>query len=59
MVRRYALRDDQWARGGVWERVFAALSAAADNEYDMLDGTSAPPRPSSSSTEDTRQKGLR
>ena len=32
-------RFDRWARGGVWERVFAALSADADNEYAMLDST--------------------
>jgi transposase len=32
-------RFDRWARGGVWERVFAALSADADNEYALLDST--------------------
>ena len=32
-------RFSRWARSGVWERVFAALSADADNEYAMLDAT--------------------
>ena len=32
-------RFDRWAKGGVWERVFAALSADADNEYAALDAT--------------------
>jgi transposase len=32
-------RFDRWAKGGVWERVFAALSADADNEYALLDST--------------------
>ena len=32
-------RFDRWAKGGVWERVFQALSADADNEYAMLDAT--------------------
>lgn len=32
-------RFSRWATGGVWARVFAALSADADNEYAMLDAT--------------------
>lgn len=32
-------RFSRWARSGVWERVFAALSADADNEYAMIDAT--------------------
>ncbi len=32
-------RFDRWAKGGIWERVFAALSADADNEYAMLNST--------------------
>jgi len=32
-------RFGRWARSGVWERVFGALSADADNEYAMLDAT--------------------
>lgn len=32
-------RFDRWAKAGVWERVFAALSADADDEYAMLDST--------------------
>ena len=32
-------RFNRWARGGVWERVFAALSGDADNEYAMIDAT--------------------
>lgn len=32
-------RFGRWARGGVWERVFTALSADADNEYAALDAT--------------------
>ncbi len=32
-------RFSRWAANGVWARVFAALSADADNEYAMLDST--------------------
>ena len=32
-------RFRRWAQGGVWERVFTALSADADNEYAMIDAT--------------------
>jgi transposase len=32
-------RWSRWAKSGVWERVFAALSADADNEYAMIDST--------------------
>jgi transposase len=32
-------RFSRWARDGVWERVFAALGADADNEYAVLDST--------------------
>ncbi len=32
-------RFRRWAVGGVWARVFAALSADADTEYAMLDAT--------------------
>jgi len=32
-------RFGRWAKSGVWERVFAALSADADNEYAMIDAT--------------------
>jgi len=32
-------RFSRWAKAGVWERVFDALSADADNEYLMLDTT--------------------
>jgi len=32
-------RFGRWAKSGVWERVFVALSADADNEYAMLDAT--------------------
>ncbi len=32
-------RCSRWAAGGVWGRVFAALSADADDEYAMLDST--------------------
>jgi transposase len=32
-------RVDRWAKGGVWERLFAALSADADNAYAMLGAT--------------------
>jgi len=32
-------RFRRWAASGVWRRVFAALSADADNEYAMLDAT--------------------
>ena len=32
-------RFSRWAKGGVWARVFAALSADADNEYAMIDAT--------------------
>jgi transposase len=32
-------RFSRWAASGVWERVFAVLSADADNEYALLDST--------------------
>jgi len=32
-------RFSRWAASGVWARLFAALSADADNEYAMLDST--------------------
>src|SRR3954463_3855998 len=32
-------RYSRWAKSGVWARVFAALSADADNEYAMIDAT--------------------
>jgi transposase len=32
-------RFTRWAASGVWERVFAALSADADNEYALIDAT--------------------
>ena len=32
-------RFSRWAVSGVWLRVFAALSADADNEYAMIDAT--------------------
>ena len=32
-------RFSRWAASGVWERVFAALAADADNEYAMIDAT--------------------
>lgn len=33
------LRHTRWSRSGVWQRVFEALSAEADNEYAMIDST--------------------
>ena len=32
-------RFSRWAASGVWARVFAALSADADDEYAMMDST--------------------
>ncbi len=32
-------RFRRWAKGGVWQRVFQALSGDADDEYAMLDAT--------------------
>ena len=32
-------RHTRWAQSGVWERVFKALAADADNEYAMIDST--------------------
>lgn len=32
-------RFSRWAKSGVWARVFAGLSADADNEYAMIDAT--------------------
>ncbi len=32
-------RFSRWAQSGVWARVFAALSADADDEYAMIDAT--------------------
>ena len=33
------MRFSRWAKGGVWARVFAGLSADADHEYAMIDAT--------------------
>ena len=33
------LRHMRWAERGVWEKVFKALAADADNEYAMIDST--------------------
>jgi len=32
-------RFTRWAKAGVWERIFAMLSADPDNDYLMLDST--------------------
>jgi transposase len=32
-------RHSRWAAFGVWQRLFKVLSAAADNEYAMIDST--------------------
>jgi putative transposase len=32
-------RFSRWARAGVWERIFATLTADPDNDYLMLDST--------------------
>lgn len=32
-------RFSRWAKSGVWQRVFQALAAEADNEYAMIDST--------------------
>jgi putative transposase len=32
-------RFTRWARAGVWEGIFAALTSDSDNEYLMLDST--------------------
>ncbi len=32
-------RFSRWAKSGVWARVFASLSADADDEYAMIDAT--------------------
>lgn len=32
-------RFSRWCHGGVWERVFAALTAARDNQYVIIDST--------------------
>ena len=32
-------RHSRWAATGVWKRLFQLLSAAADNEYAMIDST--------------------
>lgn len=38
-------RFSRWAASGVWEQVFMALSADADNEYAMIDATVVPRAP--------------
>lgn len=32
-------RWSRWAKRGIWEQIFAHLSADADNEYAMIDST--------------------
>ena len=32
-------RFSRWAESGVWEKLFSALAADADNEYAMIDST--------------------
>ena len=38
-AKSIAQRFRRWAVGGVWRRLFEALSADADNEYAMVDAT--------------------
>ena len=37
--KRVHQRFGRWAKSGVWARVFASLSADADNEYALIDAT--------------------
>ena len=32
-------RHTRWSKSGVWQRMFEALAADADNEYAMIDST--------------------
>jgi transposase len=32
-------RHTRWSQSGVWQRIFQALAADADNEYAMIDST--------------------
>jgi transposase len=32
-------RHSRWSKSGVWQRIFQALAADADNEYAMIDST--------------------
>jgi transposase len=32
-------RHSRWSKSGVWQRIFEALAADADNEYAMIDST--------------------
>jgi transposase len=32
-------RHTRWSKSGVWQRIFEALAADADNEYAMIDST--------------------
>src|SRR3978361_390526 len=47
-------RFSRWAIAGVWERVFQHLAGEADNEYAMIDSTSARPRQRSASDQQSR-----
>jgi transposase len=38
---RVFVRFDRWGKSGVWERIFDALSADADNEYALIDSAVA------------------
>src|SRR6202048_4131828 len=38
---RVYVRFDRWSKSGIWLTIFEALSADADNEYQMIDSTIA------------------
>src|SRR5271170_723382 len=42
-------RFTRWAKAGVWEKVFASLTGAGDNQYLMLDTPLARPHPQAAS----------
>jgi transposase len=36
---RVYVRFNRWSKSGIWQKLFAQLSKAADNEYVMIDST--------------------
>ncbi len=49
----------RWARAGVWERLFQALSKTPDNEYRMIDSTIIRAHQQAAAEEDPKPRSTR
>lgn len=52
-------RFSRWAASGVWEKIFKALAAEADNEYAMIDSTIVRAHQHSAGAQKKREKTKR